>query len=188
MIGRPGLAGLNLVSPGVADFSLEGFHRGDRSALEWVYQSHFQAVWRAVGRVLSGPEQENVCHDVFVRLIQDERRRRQFTGGSLEAWLRRSAYALAIDAARRQRGRTTQELLDTEPSSESLEAQLEASEWVAQFRARLPPKWHGVFNECFVQGLDQRAAAARLDMRRTTLAYQWARVALLIKAFAKENP
>jgi hypothetical protein len=43
---------------------------------------------------------------------------------------------------------------------------------VQRFLAILPAKWHGVFRARFLERLDQRAAAQRLDMRRTTLAYQ----------------
>jgi RNA polymerase sigma-70 factor (ECF subfamily) len=50
-------------------------------------------------------------------------------------------------------------------------------------RDHLPPGWEGVFELRFLAQLPQREAAARLSMRRTTLAYRELRIRRLLKQF-----
>lgn len=168
---------------------LTRFHAGDARVLNACYREHFDTVYRAASRVLSGVDAETVVHDVFLRLLSDESVRRSFQGGSLGAWLHTLARNLAVDTVRRrQRERTALDRLaeqprwDEEPSAP--EPSLDASLLLERFRReRLPPKWAPVFEARFVRQLSQREAAAALGIRRTTLAYQELRVRRLLEKF-----
>ena len=132
----------------------------------------------AVGQILRGVDRETVVQDVFCRLFGDEALRRNFEGGNFGAWVITVARRQAIDF-RRKRDRE----LPTDPShlpdrdeaaSESRhpDEELELRSLVQRFLAILPAKWEGVFRARFLERLDQRSAARRLGMHRTTLAYQ----------------
>lgn len=187
--------GRTIVGDDAAAGWLERFHAGDRGALEVVYREQFDAVSHAVGRVLHGADRETVVHELFLALVEDGGLRRAFRGGGLRAWLSTVAYRRAIDFARRH-GREhlvatddVRELagrLEQEPPPSALDAVIaaEAQRIVADFRReRLPAKWAPVFEARFLQQLSQRDAARALGMRRTTLAYQEARVRRLLRAF-----
>jgi len=47
----------------------------------------------------------------------------------------------------------------------------------------LPAKWATVFEARFVLGLDQRSAATRIGVSRTTLAYQEIQIRRLLRRF-----
>ena len=81
---------------------LVDFHAGRRSVLEQCYRELYPTVQRAVGRVLTGADQETVIHEVFYRLISREDLRRSFRGGSLKAWIATVAYHQALEYVRRQ--------------------------------------------------------------------------------------
>src|SRR5579864_4060948 len=154
---------------------LADFYEGRRAALAACYREYYRTVERAVGRILSGADQETVIHAVFLRLIQDRSFRESFTGGSMAAWLTTIARNQAIDFRRRYREEPTApedaEALADRPETDFAE-KAEARMWVDRFRKeKLPPKWANVFEARFIQQLDQRTAAASLNMHRTTLAY-----------------
>lgn len=166
--------------------TLEAFHRGDRAHLEHVYRSHFDDVYRAVERVLRGADHENTVHAVFASLIEDRAMREGFTGGSMAAWLVTVSRNRAFDVLKRQgREVPTQEALDRPGAS--LEGQLLARDVLRRFRATLKPQWVPVFEACFVERLDQRAAAERLKIARTTIAYQWLRIKWQLERFVLEG-
>jgi RNA polymerase sigma-70 factor (ECF subfamily) len=167
---------------------LEAFHAGERGVLAAVYQEHFAAVDRAVGRALSGADQETVVHDVFCRLVQSRKMREGFHGGALGAWLSTVAHHAAIDYLRRHRRESLRgpaemaELVDrgAEPAAPALDA----AQIVERFRReRLPAKWQRVFEARFLRALSQAEAAAELGISRTTLAYQELRVRRLLQRF-----
>lgn len=168
---------------------LARFHAGEARVLNACYREHFDTVYRAASRVLSGVDAETVVHDVFLRLVSDADVRRSFQGGSLAAWLHTLARNLAVDTVRRrQREQTALAHLaeeprwDEEPSPP--EPSLDASLLLERFRREhLPAKWAPVFEARFVRQLSQREAAAALGMRRTTLAYQELRLRSLLKKF-----
>jgi RNA polymerase sigma-70 factor (ECF subfamily) len=54
-------------------------------------------------------------------------------------------------------------------------------------RETLPEKWAPIFQTRFVEQLDQRSAAKRLGMHRTTLAYQELRIRRLLRAFVRKG-
>lgn len=170
---------------------LERFYAGDRAVLAAVYTDHYPTVAAAVGGVLSGADREGVIHDVFLRLLESEKLRRNFTGGSLSAWLRQVAKNRAIDRYRARRrhqelDRVAVEQDPAEPApspSEQVEAAL-VDRLVQRFIDEvLPAKWRPVFDARFVRQLSQREAAQTLGMSRTTLAYQEARVRAALKRF-----
>lgn len=171
---------------------LEAFYRGDRTVMEQCYREHFDDVDRAVARTLQGADRENVVYEVFYRLLADEAFRRSFDGAMLGAWLARVASNMAIDAVRRA-GREVAlppdeaNRLAEGRGSVRFEEQAEAREWLRKFRERVPPKWLPVFEACFVERLDQRTAAARLGLARTTLAYQALRLKWLLERFVLEE-
>lgn len=172
---------------------LVAFHRGDRAAMEACYLQHFADVDRAVGRVLRGADRENVVHEVFFRLLTKEELRRSFQGGRLGAWLAKVATHQAIDYLRHHRRESPYSEADVErllsrADPDAFAERAEAREWVAKFQAtRLPPKWQPVFQACFLEHLDQRTAAHRLGMARTTLAYQHLRIRRLLRRFMLED-
>ena len=170
---------------------LAGFHAGRRAHLERCYRECFPTVQRAVGRVLSGADQETVVHEVFYRLLSREELRRSFQGGDLKAWLATVAVHVATDFVRRRQ--CEQRALSTvraeaqqsmpEPASEAAEAQ----RLVERFRQELlPAKWRDVFEARFLRQLSQRDAAQALGMHRTTLAYQELRIRGLLARFAQQ--
>lgn len=172
---------------------LKKFHAGDREVMDACYREHFATVERRVGSVLKGCDKETVVYEVFYRLVSDESMRQHFHGGSLAAWLGTVARNEAIDYARRY-GREWGLGEESDPQRmaaagnagmlDRFEAQAEARLLVEQFRREvLPAKWEGVFRTRFLEQLDQREAAARLGMHRTTLAYQELRIRRLLRRF-----
>jgi RNA polymerase sigma-70 factor (ECF subfamily) len=166
---------------------LERFHAGARDVLEGCYRDHFKTVEHAVGQVLRGADKETVIHDVFLRLIASVDLRRGFAGGAFGPWLATVARNQAIDYWRRYRNERPldERQADTDgPVAAEGADGVEARILVAQFkREQLPAKWAGVFEARFLGGLDQRSAAARLGISRTTLAYQEMQVRRLLKRF-----
>jgi RNA polymerase sigma-70 factor (ECF subfamily) len=168
---------------------LDDFYAGRRHVLDRCYREHFETVSKAVGRVLRGADQETVIHEVFLRLLSDESLRRNFAGGSLRSWLATVARHHAIDYRRRrdfeQSVAEAGDLVDaTDRFGEAAEARL----IVTRFRDEvLPPKWAGVFDARFLAQLDQREAAKRLGISRTTLAYQEHRVRALLMRYLRRG-
>jgi len=191
-----------LPMPSAADEQwLERFRRGDRATLAECYADHLEQVKRAVGRVLRGADQENLIHEVFLRVIADGELRRSFRGGSLGAWLGTMAYHQAIDYVRRHQrhavadrralageAEVTVEAIPELSGEDDAVAEARAKLLVDQFRKNvLPAKWAAVFEARFVQRLTQRDAARVLGIPRTTLAYQELRLQALLKRFLLEE-
>jgi RNA polymerase sigma-70 factor (ECF subfamily) len=169
---------------------LERFHRGERDVLEDCYREHFRSVHAAVGRVLRGADQETVVHDVFYRLLSDAGLRASFRGGTFAAWLSSVARHQAIDCWRqRQREVATCPAEVCEPTEPAdAEARLELRLFVQRFRTDvLPAKWLAVFDARFLAQLDQREAARRLGISRTTLAYQELQIRRLLRRFVRKG-
>ena len=173
---------------------MQAFHRGDRDVLARCYEDHMDMLARAVRPIVQGVDLETVVHDVFCRLLSNEQARRSFAGGNFGAWLITIARRQAIDFRRR----TEREQLTDGNELRELTAQqqaptgnddLELGVLIGRFRERvLPEKWQAVFQARFIDQLDQRTAAQRLNMHRTTLAYQELRIRLLLRQFVLENP
>lgn len=176
---------------------LARFHDGDRAIFAECYRDHFDTVFRAVGSVLRGADRETVVHDVFLSLLESEDRRRSFRGGRLGGWLATIARHRAIDFARRHGRERSVEPDDaramagrdaaTDEPPRSAHDEVESAELrslVERFRReRLPAKWAPVFEARFLRQMSQREAALSLGLRRTTLAYQEARVRALLRRF-----
>jgi len=170
---------------------LARFHAGERDVIEGCYREHFRVVENAVGQVLRGADQETVIHEVFLQLLARAELRRGFAGGSFSAWLATVAHHQAIDFWRRYRRErqldpTTADAAPADPAQpiERFERSVEARLVIDRFRREaLPPKWAAVFEARFVAGLDQRSAAARVGISRTTLAYQEMQVRRLLRRF-----
>ncbi len=170
---------------------LDRFHAGERDVIEGCYRDHFRVVENAVGQVLRGADKETVIHEVFLQLLSRAELRRGFLGGGFTAWLATVARHQAIDFWRRHRHEQSLEQMapdavPVEPSLpiERFERTVEAHLMIDRFRREaLPAKWAGVFEQRFVGGLDQRSAAARLGISRTTLAYQEMQVRRLLRRF-----
>jgi RNA polymerase sigma-70 factor (ECF subfamily) len=170
---------------------LERFHAGERQTIADCYRDHFRVVDYAVGQVLRGADKETVIHEVFFQLLARAELRQSFTGVGFSSWLSTLARRQAIDFWRRYRhersldqltaeGRTVEPSQPGEPFERAVEARLT----IDRFRREcLPAKWVRVFEARFVGGLAQRAAAARLGISRTTLAYQEIQVRRLLRKF-----
>lgn len=163
------------------------FHEGHRPVIEECYREHFTTVERAVGRVLAGADKETVIHEVFCALLSERRVRESFRGGAFAAWIGTLARNRAIDFVRRHRRELAVEPERVERMAAREDRQAERAEarmMVNQFRARvLPEKWAPVFEARFIEQLSQREAAAKLGLRRTTLAYQEDKVRALLRRF-----
>jgi RNA polymerase sigma-70 factor, ECF subfamily len=167
---------------------LRSFHRGERDTLARCYEEHVSTVAWAVGQVLQGVDRENVVHDVFCRLLGQESLRRNFEGGNFGAWLITVARRQAIDYRRRRDREQPAELeaLNQNAPENHDEERLELRALIDRFLATLPPGWAPIYQARFVEGLDQRAAARRLGMRRTTLAYREIQIRRRLRAFVLE--
>ena len=169
------------------------FRAGDRTLMGRVYQETYDGVDAAVGRVLRGADRETVVHELYLRLLDKPELRRSFGGGSLQAWLCTLAYNQAVDFWRHHRREVA--LDEHEQSPPVLESQARRIEERAELRlfidrflaGTLPAKWAPVFHARFVEQLDQRSAAKRLGMHRTTLAYQELRIRRLLSAFVRKG-
>jgi RNA polymerase sigma-70 factor (ECF subfamily) len=163
---------------------ISAFHAGDRELLEGCYRAHFQRVDQVVGRVLRGADRETVVQEIFLQLLSNPQLRRSFVGGAFGAWIATVARSRAIDFWRRYRRERGLDAIPSQPPPPGPAAQLEARLLIAQFlRDECPPKWAGVFEARFLAQLDQRTAAQRLGIGRTTLAYQELQVRRLLKRF-----
>ena len=167
---------------------LARFHAGHRATLADFYREHFDDVMRAVGGVLSGADQETVVQDVFYRLVSEPELRQGFRGGVLAAWLTTIARRRAIDYVRRRSRESTVEPGVAEDLAGSVPEHVEASatlrELVGRFeREQVPDAWRPVFRARFIEQKSQREAARALGMRRTTLAYQEARLRRRLRRF-----
>jgi RNA polymerase sigma-70 factor, ECF subfamily len=176
---------------GLSDW-LERFHRGERDVLEACYRDHFGRVGAAVGSVLRGADRETVVHEVFYRLLSDAHLRSSFRGGAFEAWLSSVAHHQAIDYWRQQQRESVDgqgsDLPPVEPEAPSADACVELRLFVHRFRTEtLPAKWLPVFDARFINQLDQREAARRLGIRRTTLAYQELQIRRLLRRFVRKG-
>jgi RNA polymerase sigma-70 factor, ECF subfamily len=133
-----------------------------------------------------------VVHDVFVDLLANATLRRGFVGGTFATWIGVVARNRAVDYWRRYRregalDEVTAEGVPSE-SAERMEEDVGARLLIAQFRSEvLPAKWDTVFEHRFLLGLDQREAARRLGISRTTLAYREAQVRRLLGRFVRRG-
>jgi RNA polymerase sigma-70 factor (ECF subfamily) len=163
---------------------LEAFHAGARGVLEDCYRTHFRTVDAAVGQVLRGADRETVVQEVFLQILSSGDLRRSFVGGRFSSWVATVARNRAIDFWRRYRREEPLQEAPSEPAEPEAARRMEARLMVAQFiKDELPEKWRGVFETRFLAELDQRTAASRLGMSRTTLAYQEMQVRRLLKRF-----
>jgi RNA polymerase sigma-70 factor (ECF subfamily) len=170
---------------------LDRFHAGERDVMEGCYRDQFRVVENAVGHILRGADKETVIHEVFLQLMSRAALRRGFTGGGFSAWLATVARNQAIDFWRRYRNERSLDetsdqaaLADPTQPIERFERGVDARLVIERFRRELlPPKWAALFEARFVGGLDQRSAASRLGISRTTLAYQEIQVRRLLRRF-----
>jgi RNA polymerase sigma-70 factor, ECF subfamily len=167
------------------------FVAGDRELFGWLYRETYETVDGAVGRVLRGADRDTVVQDLYLRLLDKPELRRSFAGGSLHAWLGTLAYNLAVDFWRRHRKETS---LDGEgpplvdPMVRRVEEQAELKLFIDRFkRDGLPEALWPLFQARFVEQLDQREAARRLGMHRTTLAYRELRVRRHLESFLRRR-
>jgi RNA polymerase sigma-70 factor (ECF subfamily) len=167
---------------------LRAFHRGERATLTRCYEEHVATVSWAVGQVVQGVDRENVVHDVFCRLLSQESLRRNFAGGNFGAWLITVARRQAIDYRRHRDREQPAELAALNQASEPAPSAdtLELRALVDRFLRTLPPGWAPIYQARFIEGLDQRAAARRLGMRRTTLAYRELQIRRRLRTFVLE--
>jgi RNA polymerase sigma-70 factor (ECF subfamily) len=167
---------------------LQAFWAGDRVVMDELCRKTFTVVDGAVSRYLRGADRDTVVQTVFLKVLAEEDVRRNFTGGSLRAWLGTVARNQAIDFARRRNREVPSDATNPDDwmnaAGENLHARAEARMTIQRFREeRLPEKWAPVFNARFIEQLSQREAAEALGMSRTTLAYQEARVRRLLRKF-----
>ena len=172
--------------------ALTRFHAGERAFIGHLYRETYESVDATVGRVLRGADRETVVHDLYYRLLSKPELRLNFSGGSMRSWLATLAHNLAVDFWRHHRRETNLEDRDTpplvDPMSRRMEERAELNLFVERFRRDgLPAELWPLFQARFVEQLDQREAARRLGMPRTTLAYRELRVKRLLRAFLRKR-
>jgi len=167
---------------------LARFHAGDRKILAELYHQQFCTVEKTAGKLLQEADKETVIHEVFLRILTDQRVRENFKGGSLVAWLTTVTRNQAIDFLRKSRKEFTAdpELVarHADSSNHDFEDKLQAKMLVDMFRRdHLPGKWSRVFEARFIRQLSQREVAKALHLPRTTVAYQEHRIRILLRRF-----
>jgi RNA polymerase sigma-70 factor (ECF subfamily) len=189
LAGSPGASGNAAWGARVTDEQwLARFWAGERATLDELCRHTMTVVDGAVSRYLHGADRDTVVQTVFLKVLADEKVRRNFTGGSLRAWLGTVARNQSIDFARRRNREVPSDATNpdewTNATGENLHARAEARIAIQRFRKEhLPEKWAPVFEARFIEQLSQREAAASLGMSRTTLAYQESRVRRLLRKF-----
>lgn len=163
------------------------FHAGDRRVIEQCYRENFSQVMDAVGRLLSGADQETVVHDVFCKLLDNADARAQFGGGNFTAWLRTIARNRAIDYVRRH-GRETSVEPDTvvrlAGSQEHCDSRLELTTLLARFvRDHVPKRLVPLFRSRFIEQRSQQETADAIGLPRTTVAYHEMRLRKQLRRF-----
>ncbi len=108
----------------------------------------------------------------------------------MRSWLATLAHNLAVDFWRHHRRET--HLVETpvplERTAQRIEEQAELKLFVERFRRDgLPEALWPLFQVRFVEQVDQREAARRLGMPRTTLAYRELRVRRLLRAYLRKR-
>ena len=166
---------------------LARFHRGDRAILEDCYREQFATVDARVAPLLRGADRETAIHEVFARLMSGEELRQSFQGGSLAAWLATVARNHATDARRRLArekdalGRPSRRR-SAPPRMGRRGGRATADRTASS--ATTCNRTGSASSGCgFLQQLPQREAAARLSIRRTTLAYRELRIRRLLRRF-----
>lgn len=145
------------------------FHRGERDVMESVYRENFDAVRRAVARVLPEPaDRDTIVQQVFADLCASRRMRESWKGTGLGAWLRTIARNQAIDFARRERRLTDLSAVENAagPAPDPLQ---EFRQELLRFAERLDPARRTLLELRFIEGLTQVEAAGRIGMPRSTL-------------------
>ena len=171
------------------ELDVQAFYEGRRAAIAAVYQAHFATVYAAVGRYVTGADQETLVHEIFLRLLEDESMRRRFRGGNMAAWLSTVARNHTVDFVRRA-GRECP-LPDGDPPAvdPAFERRAEARHLIERFRRDyLPEGLRSVFEARYVERLTTRQAAQKLGMARSTLALRELKLASLIRRFIREHP
>jgi len=168
------------------------FHAGERDFIGRLYRETYETVDATVGRVLRGADRETVVHDLYFRLLSKPELRQNFSGGSMRSWLATLAHNLAVDFWRRHRRETNLEDHDApplvDPMSRRMEERAELNLFVERFRRDgLPEDLWPLFQARFVERLDQREAARRLGVPRTTLAYRELRVKRFLRAYLRRR-
>ena len=168
------------------------FHAGDRDFIGLVYRETYDTVDATVGRVLRGADRDTVVHDLYFRLLSKPELRQNFSGGSMRSWLATLAHNLAVDFWRHHRRETHLEDQDApplvDPMSRRMEERAELNLFVERFRRDgLPEDLWPLFQARFVERLDQREAARRLGVPRTTLAYRELRVKRFLRAYLRRR-
>jgi RNA polymerase sigma-70 factor, ECF subfamily len=165
-----------------ADVRLAAFHAGEQGVLERCYRDCYEAVSQAVGRVLSGADQETVVHEVFFRVLTDGDLRRRFRGGSLAAWLTIVARNHAIDFARRRGRESPAPEGSADAWVSSFTEPAEARLVIDRFRAEvLPPKWARTFELRFLLQWERREVAQQLGISRATVAYREMKIRAMLR-------
>jgi RNA polymerase sigma-70 factor (ECF subfamily) len=168
---------------------LDRFHRGDRSALAQCYQSYFGLVRAVLATYVQGCDLDSVVHEVFFKLIEKSHVRKQFTGGSMPAWLSTMARNQAIDFIRRY-NRSSQLAVDLAAQADApqllaIEENVWAKQAVEQFKATLSPEQSQIFELVFIEGLDQQQVAESLEMSRSSVSRKKNRIAKRLRAFVR---
>lgn len=183
------VSGEPLTSPLNEDRSLlEGFRRGDKSALEQVYRAHVDQLtalfrrgfsFESSGRTLrfvgttSSFQIEDWVHEVFLRAFSDSARRQYDGFRPYGPYLERMARNLVLDELRRKEhtlrchveelpepGHSPDfEITQAPVDPEERARQKQLEEHVAVFVRNLPPREHAVYRYRFEAALEQRDVA-----------------------------
>lgn len=167
------------------DRFLRAFHAGERWAIESTYREHARRVITAARGLVGPVDAETITHEVFYRLLSQERTRASFQGGNLGAWLVQVAVRSAVDDLRKRRRETDESAAET---GAAIDDELEAKIVIDRFRAEvLAPEDAPLFEARFLRRLPQREAAAELGLPRSTLVYQEQRIRDQLERFLLQD-
>jgi len=173
--GRDGAEAAEMTGEGEL---LDRCRSGDVAAWRWLYDAHFDFVYR-VARRLGTPveELEDVCQETFLVAF---RKLDQFREGKLSTWLYRIAANVASDRHRRRKVRRAFAALwgggREESSSRTPEREYESAEaeaLVSRILERMAPKKREVFALFEVEGLSGEEVAERVGCKVATV---WTRL------------
>lgn len=146
--------------------------RGDESGFRALHDRHARACARRARRVLASEEWvEDVVQSVFLDLWRQAHR---FDGdrGSARSWLLAVTHHKAVDlvraqerhAARRASEQLLQDRVDAAPTPEQAALTADAAERLRAAVGRIRSPHREVVQLCFLDGLTQQQAAARLSV------------------------
>ncbi len=167
------------------DQLFEQMRRGDRSALQAIFEKHYDMVFSVILRLAKDKDlAEDLAQDVFVRFW--EKRSRIQINSSLGAYLRRMAINEALGYLRKN-GKYFQESIDDHTPTSALRSSeddylhQELQQKVQQAILMLPPKCRLVFQLSRQEELTYQEIADKMDISVKTVENQMSKALKILR-------